>query len=322
MEETKYDVLIFDCYNVFYRWSYSQEEKIVSVDNIPTHIEGIIAFLKAVDTYIKKFGTDNTKCFFLFDNAKTVYDRKKLSPLYKSNRKSMPDWFYRELDLCELILHFYRENSYIFRVPNYEADDYVSNIIRSYIKDDEKVLMISEDMDWSRYLKESNPMVNQYRKHYIMDVNNFKDIEHFYPTESNIMFYKTFYGDNSDNIIGCLSNLEFTLFNKIIDNYKDIYNFIDDVKNKKVNFLDLSWYLKIIKEEDNLKNNWELIKTIEIDDVELSSYSIKCHFNPNKLQIIYSSLNILGLVDPRIKGFESKTSIFDMLEGESLARKQ
>src|SRR5574344_1179272 len=108
-----YNVMIVDCYNLIYKASWLEPENIVQYGNGTFHTEGIIGFFKAINSYIERFCTSDVKIYWLLDNAKTSVTRyrKALSDTYKKNRKEQPEWFYREIDIIELILKYYRDNA-------------------------------------------------------------------------------------------------------------------------------------------------------------------------------------------------------------------
>lgn len=314
-----YDILIFDCYNLFYKAQWIGDDSIINLDKEEIHIGGIIQFFKLANSLIERFGTKDVKVYWLMDNAKTsvLKYRKELSPEYKKSRKIQPDWFYRELDIIELILKYYRDNSELYRLKFLEADDYVQNIIKYCVKDNEKVLLISEDSDWSRNLAEN---VHQYKNKQVLTKGLFIELNGYEPTYSSICFYKTFYGDVTDDILPTLANLPKVYFLDIISKYKTANEFIFAVKNNILDYLDKGWILKIEKEESNILLNWNLVEGVDISELQLSSYAVKCFFKINKLKIIYASLGLIGKFDERVKVEVKENSIFDMLDGEDLRR--
>lgn len=314
----KYDVIICDVYNIFYRWNFNEKEKIINIDGKETHVEGIIAFIKAVNTYLKKFAHENSNIYMCFDNAETLYERHDISDKYKMSRKKRQpkSWFYRELDYIELILKYYDSRINVIRVPQYEADDYAKNIIEYFCGSEDKVLMISEDEDWCRWLSDN---VHQYMNHEIYNRDKFIEENHYEPTENNIAFYKSFYGDDSDDIIPAFSNFPKQYFYEIINEYDNMKDFVDDVKNKKLG-LDLGWVKKAEENEQDLLVNYSLVKSADISYNDMVSYINKSKYQENKLRIIYSSLGILGEIDERIKPNMKKSDIFDMFDGEHLER--
>lgn len=324
MSEEKYNIFILDIYNLFYKTSWVETETVVKYDEDTFHVEGIRGFLKLLESYIKKFGVgEDTQIYYCFDNSKSSVQkyRKSLSEDYKKTRTEQPEWFYRALDLLELILKSYRNNSYLFRIKFLEADDYCSNIIKTYVKPTDKVLIFSEDADWFRSLQDN---VHQYSKSQIYTKEKFKAEYGFEPEYSSICFYKTFYGDVSDNIKPGLRELPKLYFYDIIQNCKTIQNFLYMVKSGQLSYLDKGWIARITRDEENLILNWNLVTSVELTEIQLESYKINCKFDKNKLQVIYESLQLLGQVDTkRFPQQSNSNAMFDeMLQGISLPRKK
>lgn len=321
MNNYNYNVFIVDVYNLFYKSSFIENECLTKSGKETVHTEGIIGFFKAMNTYLSKFGTKDTKIYWLLDNAKTsvLRYRKDLSEDYKRTRKEQPSWFYRELDLLEYLLKIYRDNAELYRIKFLEADDFVFPVIKKNIKDTDRVLLISEDSDWCRALSDN---VHQYKSKEIWTKEVFYDKMGFEATYSNICFYKTFYGDDADNIKGCIPTLPKVYFTEITKNYNQLSEFIKDALSNNISFFDLGWRKKIEKEEHNLLTNWNLVKAVDISQNELDSYKYVCEFKPQKLNIFYNSLGLIGKFDDRIKNNYKEIDLFAMLNGEDLERRK
>jgi hypothetical protein len=69
-----------------------------------------------------------------------------------------------------------------------------------------------------------------------------------------------------------------------------------------------------------MRLNWNLISSADISNNDIDSWKIECSYKPNKLLIIYSTLNVLGRFDDRIKIENKESSIWQMLNGETLNR--
>ena len=317
-----YNVLIFDIYNLFHR-AFWKHDSLTKVDGKLIPVDGICNFFSILNSYIEKYGTKNCRCYFLFDNAKSmILRRKEIDENYKKDRKEMPQEFYDALNLIELILKFYRDNSCTYRKEGLEADDYVTNLINLYIQPNDKVLLFSTDIDWCRcLLDKDNVVVNQYtRNNEVLTTKTFEEKYGFKPTVTNITFWKTFYGDISDNIPSTLSNYPKSYFLDCLKRYNHVDNFIQDVEDDKLIYLDTAWRIRIKQLQERMRLNWNLISAIEINITDLESWKVECTYKPNKLLIIYNTLNVLVKFDNRIKIENKKDSIWNMLEGESLER--
>jgi len=318
MIEKKYNIFIVDVYNMMFHSTYGNEcQQIVKKGKEEYHLEGILMFFKMMDSYIKKYAENNDELiiYWLFDNAKSSIQkyRKSLDENYKKTRAEQPEWFYKSLDNLELILHFYRNNSFIYRQKFLEADDYVSYIIDYAQNKDKNVLLISGDQDWFRGI---NTNVDQLylQDKLIYDIDKFEEVFNYKPTYSNICFNKCFYGDVSDNIIGAIPTLPQQLFLKLIDQFSTMDQLIFNINN--ISYLDLGWKAKFKKEIGKLQLNWNLVTVVELGEIDLRSNEIKCYYKEDKLRIIYESLNLIGLMDSRIKYKESNMDLLDsMLEG-------
>ena len=320
-----YNVLIFDVYNVFHR-VFWHNDSTVKIDNKPIAIDAICKFFELCNGYIEKFGMKkDCKIYWLFDNAKTsiLKNRKLLDENYKKNRREQPEYFYDSLNLIELLLKFYRDDSFIFRKMSVEADDFVLPIIESYIKENDKVLLFSTDIDWCRALRdtENNIKVHQYtRNNEILTCKTFEEKFGFKPSVKNVTFWKSIYGDDSDHILATLPNYPKEYFLDALSKYNHVDNFIQDALNGKLKYLDNAWIIRIKQLEQRIRLNWNLISSAEISVTDLEQWKIECKYKPNKLLILYTTLNVLGRFDNRIKLDNKKDSIWNMLNGETLDR--
>ncbi len=324
MQENNYDTLLVDVYNMYYRSFKSSEEEKIKVGKDTLEVNGIIRFLDLMKHYKAKYGTKGVQIYYLFDNSKSSVEkfRKCLSEDYKKLRKKESESFYRGLDMLELILRYHNNNCFIYRMKFCEADDYVKNIVES-LSQENKVLMLSTDSDWMRYL---NDNIHQYTtNNEIMTKEKFFDKYKYEATYSNICLNKVIYGDTTDGVKATIPTLPNIYFLEIIKNYDNIAKFIGDIKKKTDNlkFLDDGWKNKILKEEETLLLNWNLVESAEISDTNLKSHCYKCEYKKSKLEIIYSSLHLLGKVDTERfqRKKEKEIDLFELFSnGEDMGR--
>ena len=321
-EYKKYNKILIDVYNVCWQWSSKKSENTSNV-----HTEIIEGFFNAFESYKKRFADEHTQFYFLMDNASTLWERKKISPQYKQNRKKItpPNWFFRSIDLIESITSCYEDNIIYYRVPQWEADDYVPSLISTF-ENGTSVLMISTDMDWCRCLSDSNIVVEQYtgnavnkslsNDNGIITVESFQRKYKFKPTYKSICFYKSFYGDDSDCIKPIISELPSIYFKKIISECKNMEDFIEKIENKEISF-DVGWSLRIKKDKDLLLDNWKLVTSPFLTKEVLAEYKHISKYNASQLKLIYANLNLT--FDKRFT-YSVKTSIYDMLDGTTLER--
>jgi len=319
----KYDYLIVDCYNLMHISTWNKQERTVEGNDGVHHSEGIIDFLSRMETIVKQHLTEDGKIYWLMDNAKTSIQRyrKSLSEDYKKTRVEQPAWFYRSLNDLELILKSYREDSFLFRLKFLEADDYVPSIISNVVRKDQKALLVSTDMDWCRSLADN---VDVYKNHGVYRKEDFFREFGFEATYSNICFFKTFYGDDTDNILPALEEFPKLFFLETIKEFSMANSFINHALDGKILYLDSGWMARIERDRDALLLNWNLVTAPEINLQELEQYQVICHFEEKKLRISYDTLNILGIVDKRVKTPKKSNGdiMNDLLGGETINRKR
>ncbi|MDA3855581.1 MAG: hypothetical protein PF569_04945 [Candidatus Woesearchaeota archaeon] len=298
MENNKiYDTLIIDCNNLYHR-AYKGDSAMQTIyNNTKLQTQGISGSLERIQTYIKKYLKEGGKIYFLFDdsNGGEKIDDKLLG--YKSNRKKEHKAFYRSLDYLEFILRHYMDNSYILRTPSIEADSWVKPLLEYERDKDKKNLMISTDMDWAGNLSENTHWYSFYNKE-IFTISEFENKYKFKPTESAVCFYKSFYGDASDNIEGRYTQMTPKKFNYIIDNFKNMKGFLQGCREKSIEVFNEAIYTRMEREKYNLTTNWELIAFKEISKSVLEHNLLKTKVNLLKLNSMYQALALT--IDKRV----------------------
>lgn len=315
----RYDNILFDVMNIYYRaYSYKLPvpEKVI-INNEKVDVQGVAGSIKMIMNRMKNYGTAEAVPYFLFDNAKTSLRRQDaIDPSYKDKRKKMPKSFYHGLDYLETILRNFYDNGRVIRITSAEADDLVKPVLRN-VDELEYNLMVSTDLDWARSIKDNTHWLNNGD---IIDKKAFLSGYGFPVTESNVIFYKTFYGDKSDNIEGALKQFPRVYFNDVIKKYTDAWNFVSDALQRKIEYLDEGWIKRIDRDRHLIYSNWELISFQDIDDIELERYTTKTSFNELRLKVLYEAMGILG-VDNRIK-VKRKDLMDSLLEEEKLPWKK
>ena len=69
-----------------------------------------------------------------------------------------------------------------------------------------------------------------------------------------------------------------------------------------------------------MRMNWNLISAINITVNDLENWKVECAYKPNKLLIIYNTLNVVGRFDKRVKNENKGSDLLSMLEGETVER--
>jgi 5'-3' exonuclease len=272
----------------------------VSKDVTNTMEDGSVVTTGGIYTALKSFQklederlSLNGEIFFLCDAThKRLADgdtpnRKAIDPEYKADRKVHPDpSFYRALDMLILSLQSHKNNSYIVRVPGYEADDLVAPVLKNFVRDGDSVLLVSNDLDWARYLA---PNVDLLRiDGSVWNESVFEEKHKFKPTFKAIQLYKTFRGDSSDNIPPGLPQLREVALLRLVTEYSSLDDIFSSLSN--IDFLSDSWKDKMRENRGRLYLNYQLVDELPVKDEEFSEGVIPCSFEPNKLISIYKSL--------------------------------
>lgn len=316
MEKNKYDVILFDCHNIYHRAYRGDEKVMTNYNNTKIQIQGISGSLTRIIQYQKSFLKEGGTCYYLFDNPTTGVKRAQaiLPTDYKGNRKKESKAFYVGLNYLETILLSFRDGDKVLRESNTEADDWVKYILETL--EGKRVLLISTDLDWCRSLSEDIHWLSWYNKK-IYTPKEFKEHYGFEATESSVCFYKCFYGDSSDNIVGRYIQMSPKKFQYVIDNFKDMKEFLNGCRRKKIPLFNDAIYGRMERERANLNNNWDLVTYRIIPNSDLEKYMITTKLNLLKLNQIYKGLCIN--VDKRT--ISSNDIMDSMLEKQLTQRK-
>jgi hypothetical protein len=310
----KYDYLLIDCYNIFFRASWVEQDRYVNYNKEKIETGGIYGSLKMIERLKSLYLKPDGFIYFLFDNAKSKVNRRKiLDPQYKINREQLNSSFYRGIDYFEIILKSYIDNGCIFRVSGMEADDWVLPIVNTLDKDATK-LLVSNDMDWSRCINDTTHWLKKEgSSDIIIDPLAFYKNYKFYPSVSKICFYKVAYGDKIDDISPMLKQLGYDRFLRLIEDCSDINELYNKVLNSTLDYLDDGWRERILKDIDKLKLTWELVSFAEITEKDMKKYKVQCKFNEAQLKMYYTLFSFDSDIDSRIMGTTNKKSLDEIL---------
>ena len=288
-----YDYLIIDLLNIFHAHDAIAKKEDKSQNGIYGTIQKIN---KLKREYLKPEGI----VYILSDNPTSkVQTRKLLDPEYKINRIERPQEFYKSLEVLALILQSYDDNYKYIQVPKLEADDLVPIVVEN-LPEDSLILAVSSDMDWSRIINYKNHRVVWHNRKEIVTRNLFEEKYGFFPSEQNVVTYKTFRGDPSDNIESGVPMLPtkhlFTMIN--FGSYDDIIENIDiiDIPDK--------WKEAIKERKARLDLNYQLVSFYPIPYKEMKPYIIDCKYKPRLLKNLYESLRFkIEYIDKRVDEF-------------------
>lgn len=207
----KYNYIIIDSVNLAYKLFHHKEEFPTQIGNKQIYKKSVCDFINFVEDLKSKCLLSDGEVFLLFDNyfskadLKSMFmysDRKKLDEAYKSNRSKDNKEFYNSLNFLRYYYLISPSMYHTVRIDGLEADDLVEPVLTKYnlFKDTSKrALMVTNDMDWTRYLSSNIdwlPNLGQ-QPETLVDVSNRYD---FPITKNNVILYKALFGDPSDNI--------------------------------------------------------------------------------------------------------------------------
>ena len=223
----------------------------------------IINFFNLIRQVIVK--RDFSRCYVFFDDDLSGQLRADIYPLYKANRdkhyeineseydKKINDYVRKVLaysrdkkkneqkvrgetederyQRCRDVIIKMCEELYIrvYMAKYVEADDLCAYVVR-HKKPNEKIYIISGDMDLSQLIADDVCLYILKKKKYVIPSNS---VEVLGCTHENIVLKKIFCGDTSDNIVGIKGLGEktfFTLFPKAIDSKVSVDEIIDMAK--------------------------------------------------------------------------------------------
>jgi 5'-3' exonuclease len=145
----KFNYVLIDGSNLYHR-SYSLFKP--NGKNIINHL------LETISKIQNDFCNNESLLYFIFDNSQSQINiRKQIDPLYKSNREKIDKEIYKYHNIFIELLKVKNDNYRILMAGTLEADDLVKPLIK-YIDSLEKnyyrLLLISNDMDWSRNIND------------------------------------------------------------------------------------------------------------------------------------------------------------------------
>lgn len=244
----EYDYLIFDTVNtgylVFNSPSISKENRseFIELQDKKIYKYFFKNFIETVDNLRKTYLTNSGEIVFLIDNyesreelrqvlqpLKSSDNRRKYNTEYKSNRALQRREFYNTLDVIRYYYLIQTKEYHTARIPNLEADDLVPLCIEKLSPNkDKKILLISNDSDWCRYL-DTNIQYLPELGNGPVDRAKFLSIHGYEPTEGKIILYKIIHGDSADNIPAVFSDLTANMKKYIMDQFDDIQDLMINV---------------------------------------------------------------------------------------------
>jgi len=303
----KYDNILIDISN-FYMRAYAVNQDLTAEleDGSKIVSGGIYTAIRMINSIESKFLKEDGKIYFLFDNCHSGENRRKLiDPDYKSNRTKKDDGFYRSMDIFQTILLNYKDNFYCVKKEGFEADDLVDPLVKIF-PEDEEVLLVSNDMDWMRSLTDYCHVARYEMRDYVVyRPVDFTDKFGFEPSIKNIVLYKAFRGDSSDNIPPGLPGIREKDLIRLVLDYDSMTDVISKIRGNQ--YISLGFKQKIIENASRLLLNERLVSFQSISKDEIIESIYRCKFNAKILHSLYKSLNFqISKIDPRVARFFTK----------------
>jgi hypothetical protein len=274
----KFKNILIDVVNFFYRIKTNEIPKKLQSDYV--YKDSIVNFIDSVNQLKEKYLHADGHIFLLLDNVDSrdelqssfyFVKRKTLYDSYKKNRRKEKKEFYNSLNFLK---YYYLLNDKCFKiiqVAQLEADDLVKPILKEYSTEKSNSLMITNDLDWTRYLSNNVYWLPKMDKE-PMNSKDFVSTRNFEPSEFNVIFYKSIFGDPSDNIPEIIKEDKET-FNEFLSIIKECRSITDlnTFRIRDKNVKDLKIIKAISAYEAQFKINLQLTSSIPVSPEFLKS---------------------------------------------------
>ena len=265
-------LMVFDGLNTFIR-SFGATP---AYNEDGDHIGGITGFLYSVGKTVRDFKP--TRCVIVFDGRGGSAKRKKIYGDYKANRANKTKLRRHDHhdstieDEQESMRHqFSRLVSYLDNLPvtfmaidGIEADDAIAYIAQMYEDTCKKITIVSTDRDFYQLVDDRIQVWSPIKKK-MYDVDAVH--EEFGVHPNNMVIYRSFTGDASDNIPGVNGIGPKTILKLIPELSQPAEYSVDDLLDKSRNNLKESKsYQKILDNARIIEQNYQLmnIKLLDI----------------------------------------------------------
>lgn len=208
----KYRAILIDALNLLYRLR-EQHNEASKITTKYVYRELVARFIAFMDALQSQYLAEEGEVFFLFDHSPSGHDhgksyrnigRKQIDSRYKENRQRDTKEFYNTFDLLKYYYLTNKSHYISLQAQGYEADDLVRPILHYALPKNCRILMVTNDYDWTRYLTETTdwlPNLGQQPA----TIQDYIEAKGYKPTEQSVLIYKAVFGDKSDNIPGLLT---------------------------------------------------------------------------------------------------------------------
>ena len=265
-------IMVFDGLNTFIR-SFGATP---AYNEDGDHIGGITGFLYSIGKTVRDFKP--SRCVIAFDGRGGNAKRRKIYKGYKANRANKTKL--RRFDHHETSIEdeqesmrkqFSRLVSYLDNLPvtflamdGIEADDTIAYIAQMYAETCKKITIVSTDRDFYQLVDDRIQIWSPIKKK-MYDTQAV--IEEFGVHLSNMVLYRSFTGDKSDNIPGVSGIGPKTILKLIPEISNEQQVSLEQLFEKSNNLLtETKQYQKILDNRETLEKNWQLmdIKLLDI----------------------------------------------------------
>lgn len=318
----KYDRILIDVSNLYFRAYCVSKNLVADVEGEPLSTGGIYTVIRMLNRIREIYLSEGGRIFYLFDNATSSEQRRKnIDPMYKVNRAKQDPIFYRGLDYLYMVLQVFQDNDRLIRRPGSEADDLVSPVLKSFQGKDYKILLISNDRDWSRSLSENvHWMVRDFstKKDIIYTVDSYKENFGFVPTLESVCLFKAIKGDSSDNIPVGVKNMPTNLVLELISkvtSIEDLYLNLDKLE------LSDKWKSAFLENKGRVLLNYQLVSFQDLTVSETREFTEISKYNKTALGMLYRALKFVPeKLDNRFKNTENEPAVDDFFDAEKFPR--
>lgn len=293
-----YDVIIVDTHNLFFRNFYVHEKnpdfKIVNGKKT-LYSGGVHGSIMSIRR-LEKMLNPNGKMIFVADNSTSIHLRRnQIDPDYKIKRMKQSDIVYKQIDFLLKIIESYRTGYKIYRVPEYEADDLIPNIIEIE-GSNKKFLLVSTDMDWARMLNWKDVDITWMNGSEVFTSEQFEGKYGFRPSEKSIVIYKSFHGDESDSIPNAVKGLPVKHLMRFVEE-----DCVDTILNNLHLYGLSDNFLRVIKENaPRIKLNEKLVSFMPISKEEIIHNELDCLYNKMVLKTLFDAFKIPYSLHPEL----------------------
>ena len=265
-------IMVFDGLNTFIR-SFGATP---AYNEDGDHIGGITGFLYSVGKTVRDFNP--SRCIIAFDGRGGNAKRRKIYKGYKANRANKTKL--RRFDHHDSSLEneqesmkhqFSRLVSYLDNLPvtflsmdGIEADDTIAYIAQMYTETCKKITIVSTDRDFYQLIDDRIQVWSPIKKK-MYDTQAV--IDEFGVHPCNMVLYRSFTGDKSDNIPGVTGIGPKTILKLIPEIVNARQVTLEELFTKSNELLtETKKYQKILDNRETLIKNWQLmdIKLLDI----------------------------------------------------------